>query len=732
MPRRTYTTIPGIITLPFGKTNNFTVYVRNGSVWTLIEGWTWLDIKIAMNQLWKTEITTYDITATVKDYVKEEGIILLFYDTTFLAKMRIKRIEYSSVYEAKIVAYSMDIDLDSKEVKTLSSAAGESKRQQYTNINTNTIISELLSVNGDGSSPWYMQAGTNTNFGQITCRFENISVRKALLAVREQIDYDIWVSQSTDYLTDSFNTDTRKGSASSVYTFNISGANANCTKTDYQKDTDNIVNFLYVQGYGDGTNQIKTSLFQNTNTYSTLSANITAAATSIDLVDASSFPSSGTIIIAEEQITYTGKSTNTLTGCTRGASSTTAKTHPKGCYVGTYINPAESNSANWLGSMLTYGRIEKTLTDKDIIDVDSLEQLGSKILLDNRVAIERIKLKPMAIKDFVQSIVLGDEVTIVDAESGINGDYKVLLIHCGVSDTEGEFIEIECSNVSLDALQDLEDVKAGTKSMAVVMQGGTTCYMTGETDNCDSTHPIRIDFFVPDEAVAVNKIKLNYKIEKYRTWSSTASAGGGSTPTTSSDTHTHSITATGAHTHATTIAAGGSHQHTCPAHQHNIGEILADWPTSGYPLSASVGKTVAAGDGETTSVATTHSHGAETSTSTTHDHTIGASGAHTHTVTIGNHTHDITYGITTDPNAWGVTDITINVDGTDRTGVIETAKGSALVVSENGTENGAHMELKTYLSTPIAGAWHYIEIQPNGNCRMQSDIFIQIFIQSRV
>ena len=43
--------------------------------------------------------------------------------------------------------------------------------------------------------------------------------------------------------------------------------------------------------------------------------------TSIDLLDASRFPSTGgTVLIENEVITYTGKTTNTLTGCTRGAS----------------------------------------------------------------------------------------------------------------------------------------------------------------------------------------------------------------------------------------------------------------------------------------------------------------------------------------------------------------------------------------------------------------------------
>ena len=58
-----------------------------------------------------------------------------------------------------------------------------------------------------------------------------------------------------------------------------------------------------------------------------LSAAITSSQASISLVDSTSYPSSGTIQIGSEIITYTGNQGNTLTGCTRGASGTTAASH---------------------------------------------------------------------------------------------------------------------------------------------------------------------------------------------------------------------------------------------------------------------------------------------------------------------------------------------------------------------------------------------------------------------
>jgi hypothetical protein len=66
-----------------------------------------------------------------------------------------------------------------------------------------------------------------------------------------------------------------------------------------------------------------------------LSSDISAAATSITLNDASQFPSSGTnfIQIGSEEISYTGISTNTLTGVTRGVRNTTAASHTAGATI---------------------------------------------------------------------------------------------------------------------------------------------------------------------------------------------------------------------------------------------------------------------------------------------------------------------------------------------------------------------------------------------------------------
>jgi hypothetical protein len=69
-------------------------------------------------------------------------------------------------------------------------------------------------------------------------------------------------------------------------------------------------------------------LLANSIQVSYTTADITASDTSITLLNASSYPSAGTIFIDSEQITYTGVTNNTvLTGCVRGVNGTVAASH---------------------------------------------------------------------------------------------------------------------------------------------------------------------------------------------------------------------------------------------------------------------------------------------------------------------------------------------------------------------------------------------------------------------
>jgi hypothetical protein len=82
---------------------------------------------------------------------------------------------------------------------------------------------------------------------------------------------------------------------------------------------------------GDGTSD---------GTLSYLDGALTINATTITLDSVWQFPTTGTLLIDSEQITYTGTDTdsNTITGCTRGANSTVAATHTDNTAVYDYTS----------------------------------------------------------------------------------------------------------------------------------------------------------------------------------------------------------------------------------------------------------------------------------------------------------------------------------------------------------------------------------------------------------
>lgn len=85
----------------------------------------------------------------------------------------------------------------------------------------------------------------------------------------------------------------------------------------------------------------------------TLDGDITATDTTISLAAGTgvNFPTSGTIIIGSEVVTYTGVSTDDLTTCTRGALSSTAATHTSGDAVHTTVffrsDTTEGSAVEW-------------------------------------------------------------------------------------------------------------------------------------------------------------------------------------------------------------------------------------------------------------------------------------------------------------------------------------------------------------------------------------------------
>jgi Tfp pilus assembly protein PilX len=121
------------------------------------------------------------------------------------------------------------------------------------------------------------------------------------------------------------------------------------------------------QALGSGT-------FSVSNSMTILSGAISAAVTTLPVDSAAGFPTSGTLLIDNELVTYTGKTATSFTGVTRGTNTTTAAIHtdksevalaPAGTLSGAITASVTSIP---VGSTASYASSGRILIDSELID----------------------------------------------------------------------------------------------------------------------------------------------------------------------------------------------------------------------------------------------------------------------------------------------------------------------------------------------------------------------------
>lgn len=528
--------------LTLGRARDSTIYVKNSSGdWIEFEGYEYFKVIKKQNQVSEFEIQIVDIQAAEKLYVKEFAEVLFLSENNLILKGRIQKITYETAYQCLATGFGMESKLLEKEM-----IKSNNKRVQYTNESAQTVANEILSTNTTGAAPWIIEPNTtglfDTDYGDVSVRYEYGNRLNSIAKLAEAIDYEWSVTQDDDYSDDLFNVATLLPTTTratvSQETFAITGASANCAQTFHEKDITNLANKIDVLGYGDGVNQLHTSTYNASETYSTLSADITAAAATISLNDASSFAATGEIRIAEERITYTGKAGNDLTGCTRGTSSTTAYAHKKNVYVEKYVAIASAEANSSIG---TNGLMDLTITERDIIDLATLELIASRKLLEKMDVIVRIRLIPDEPLEVAGGRSIGDLITITDAESDISGDFRIVGLTY-ISNYGDLSLEIEASNRTLNFIEQMKKQKEKEENLAKYMQGATNIYAINEAENCDAVVPLNLRFYVPDEAIAINKVLLSFKLEDYRAYSTTSAVNSANSTVVDYDSGTESFT----------------------------------------------------------------------------------------------------------------------------------------------------------------------------------------------
>ena len=143
----------------------------------------------------------------------------------------------------------------------------------------------------------------------------------------------------------------------------------------YFNTLDNFIAQLNVSAGGTGAGVfLPYGAFHQDGT-TTLSANITNVSTTpISVADTSVFPSSGWILIESELIAYTGKTSTTFTGITRGVLGTTNVAHTAGVYI---------TEAQGTGGATSIGKVLFNNTDVSSgVAIDGTDQ--TKVVFTNK------------------------------------------------------------------------------------------------------------------------------------------------------------------------------------------------------------------------------------------------------------------------------------------------------------------------------------------------------------
>lgn len=135
---------------------------------------------------------------------------------------------------------------------------------------------------------------------------------------------------------------------------------------------------------------------------------INASVTTITVDSTSIFPTSGTLLIGAEQITYTGKTSTTFTGCTRGANSTTAASH----------------ADNTPAGLTRYSGLVRNHNDRSWNFIDHLTQEPSTTtnFADPNLTFAKLKIGSIEIKDTTDTSSFDTGAFTVQGGMGVKGD----------------------------------------------------------------------------------------------------------------------------------------------------------------------------------------------------------------------------------------------------------------------------------------------------------------------
>lgn len=358
----------------------------------------------------------------------------------------------------------------------------------------------------------------------------------------------------------------------------------------------------------------------------------------------------------------------------------------------------------------TYGLKSSILVDRRFESEETLKAFAQKTLdeLSQPFLSYKIKTVDLAVKDSRKyaRFVPGDYVRIRDTESDISLNAPIVKV--SKRDVRGNpfDIELEVANKSRDVTGSISDLQNRTRISETYSQGATNLQQIAFADNAEARYPLELKFYIPHEMVRINKLILNYTIENFRSYSKGAKAAGYVSTSTSSGGGIYKNETTTYEGYQSVSKTTGVDYYIKSGKGHNHG-IPPVWLARWYDgVVGPAGKWVESGDHTHTVDFTINSH--------SHEIQLNVSD-HDHKIHIDPHSHDPIHGIYEGGRA---SRCYLRIDDT----YVHDYSNEVNLIPYLSKDDSGRIE---------RGRWHTVAIIPDALTRINANIFIQLFTNSR-
>lgn len=402
------------------------------------------------------------------------------------------------------------------------------------------------------------------------------------------------------------------------------------------------------------------------------------------------------------------------------------------------------------GRIISYQWVDRRFTDKDslLASAKSLLDKWSKPIITWKVSaidLNKIHIKQTGKKLEIDNLKLGK---VVQLDTKKYGKQELRIVKVTKKDITGSpwDITLEIGNVGQTLQGTLADSDRQNEINTNYANGATNLFLLKESDNADSTHPVKLWFNLDDDVAMINQVRLDVETAAFRGYTKAVKGGGAMVGSTSAGGYYGSSTeggggsvqggtsaAGGSAQVGTTSSAGGDHRHTVAQFvettEPNISvgapRIYKSYGSNAYFIIPSAAM---AGDLVTADSSGNHSHTVNVNIPShshsfsvnipTHSHNFSVP-AHTHQITLPDHTHDIEFGIFEHTDR--ATRLTVKVDGINTTLTSTTIDFVNIIPFLRKDTNGL-----------VSKGKHTIEILPDKLARISAQITCRVFIRSQV